>query len=175
MCVIRPPQTGLQIPTGVLSWLQPADHLQLTPPTQCGCPITSRFDPVKPADICLALSSLDRYCGKADTQCKCYSSTYYVPQMWSSLAAGCARLKTHSHHDGEHAQTLCSIGQEVASHINDCRRKPTDHVTSASFGQYTKIHITTATLQTGEMAEPTDTASPAQRRSFHTAADEVDR
>ena len=52
------------------------------------------FDPAQPTNACSAWSSLSSYCSGGGTNCACYSSSYYVPDQWNSLAAVCAKALT---------------------------------------------------------------------------------
>ncbi|PMD16877.1 hypothetical protein NA56DRAFT_304199 [Hyaloscypha hepaticicola] len=52
------------------------------------------FDPAQPTNACSAWSSLSSYCSGGGTNCACYSSSYYVPDQWNSLAAVCAKAVT---------------------------------------------------------------------------------
>lgn len=58
------------------------------------CTSVTTFDPTQPTNACSAWSSLSVYCGGAGTNCACYSSSYYVPDQWNSLAAACAKAVT---------------------------------------------------------------------------------
>ncbi|KAL9105699.1 MAG: hypothetical protein Q9227_009183 [Pyrenula ochraceoflavens] len=84
--------------------------------------ITDTFDPSEPTDICSAWTSLVTYCGRAGTSCGCYSSTYYVPDQWNSLAAGCASFTTRCvGPNGPPAkQHQCQIAETAASYMSYC-------------------------------------------------------
>lgn len=117
---------------------------------------TSYFDPAQPSDLCFAWSSLDRYCGTAGTPCLCYSSTYYVPDVWNKLASGCANMMTECSTSGNTAATWCSVGRQASNYSTWCATAPSDEsLTSVGFAQITGTDQATAPA----------TPSPAQQIS----------
>jgi len=115
---------------------------------------TSYFDPAQPSDVCFAWSSLDRYCGSAGSSCLCYSSTYYVPDVWNRLASRCASMTTECSSNDDQAATWCSVGQQAYSSMTWCAAAPSDDtLTSVGFAHMTG---------TGQAAATT-TPTPAQQ------------
>jgi len=92
-------------------------------------PVHSVFDPAKPTDVCIAWSSLDQYCNGGntdiDTSCICYSSTYYVPRMWNSLAAGCASITSSCDDDDD--STECSVRSAALDARTYCATESSDY------------------------------------------------
>ena len=87
--------------------------------------ITSTFNPSEPTDVCRAWTSLATYCGDVGKKCACYSGTYYVPDQWNSLAAGCAVLTTRcSGTDGTTKDPWCEIGKTASDYTNYCTDDP---------------------------------------------------
>ncbi|KAJ4294212.1 hypothetical protein N0V90_007902 [Kalmusia sp. IMI 367209] len=101
--------------------------------------ITATFDPSKPTDICRAWKSLVTYCGDAGEACACYSGTYYVPDQWNSLAAGCAVMTTRCTGADESSASTddpwCEIGQTASDYTNYC----TDDAASVKFAATANI------------------------------------
>lgn len=91
--------------------------------------VHSVFNPAKPTEVCIAWSSLDHYCNDgyddADTSCICYSSTYYVPRMWNSLADGCASI-TSSCDDSDDSPE-CQVRSAALAARTYCATQTTDY------------------------------------------------
>jgi hypothetical protein len=80
--------------------------------------ITATFHPTRPTDICRAWNSLATYCGDGGNEdCACYSGSYYVPDQWNSLAAGCAVLTSTCTSTED---VWCQMGQSAASLTDYC-------------------------------------------------------
>lgn len=125
--------------------------------------VTSVFNPAKATDVCLAWSSLDRYCNgyyiDIDTSCICYSSTYYVASMWNSLAAGCASITSSCEDDNTSAE--CKIRRAALAAATYCPTSDYDtfYTISARFGAHDAVSTQDASSDDGEMPMATGAAS----------------
>ncbi|PVI00141.1 hypothetical protein DM02DRAFT_655693 [Periconia macrospinosa] len=83
--------------------------------------VTASFDPRKPLDACRAWTNLATYCSGGGEACACYSGTYYVPDQWNSLAAGCAEVTSKCPKESSSSgDGWCAVASTAASHVSYC-------------------------------------------------------
>ena len=112
--------------------------------------ITATFNPQDHKDVCRAWTSLATYCSDAGTRCACYSGTYYVPDQWNSLAAGCASMTTTCRGSASTADAWCQIGKTASQYTNYC---------SQSSSQFKFAQIANINTPQAQSATPTPHAT----------------
>ena len=116
----------------------------------------SIFDPTQPTEACNAFSTLSSYCGDGGINCLCYSSTYYVPDQWNSLAAACAGYSCPSSAaDDSPAKLYCDMAAAASSQTAYCSATG---VSSVAFGAVARP--TTASASASASASSTVTSVP---------------
>ncbi|TKA83859.1 hypothetical protein B0A55_00164 [Friedmanniomyces simplex] len=124
------------------------------------------FDPAQPTDICKAMTSLGGYCANGGTQCACYSGSYYVPDQWNSLAAGCARLTSAcpSYSNGTASAAAsgswCSLASQAAALREYCPTSIAGTTTVAFAAEMTST-TPTAVAAAGVTSTAGSTSAPS--------------
>ncbi|CAI6336229.1 unnamed protein product [Periconia digitata] len=73
---------------------------------------------------CRVLTALAGYCGEDGGEaCACYSATYYVPDQWNSLAAGCAVATSKCAKQSTASEdSWCEVARTAAKNTDYCTR-----------------------------------------------------
>lgn len=125
------------------------------------------FNPAQPSDVCVAWSSMEQYCGGSSSNmnfnCACYSKTYHVPDMWNSLAAGCASIATTCTAGDD--SNACKIHSAASSMATYC---PT--TSAVSFAYYDNHPAPTTTADDSSGSDDDSGAAAAGQGATTTAS-----
>lgn len=114
--------------------------------TESTATATITFNPAKATDVCGAFGTLRSYCGadSAGTECACYSSTYYVPEQWNSLAAGCAQIEPDGCSLEDDSKALCPLVSSASASLSFCPETNSAGATGVRFAATFNINATVA-------------------------------
>jgi hypothetical protein len=118
---------------------------------------TSLFDPSKPTEACNVITSLEYYCTGGETttlpasrmaSCACYSSSYYVPEQWNSVASRCGQYKGNcTKIFGVETDSYCDLATSYSKSANLCTSN-VRHWPTKTFGEVFQNATATATTTT---------------------------
>ncbi|KAF2098731.1 hypothetical protein NA57DRAFT_56378 [Rhizodiscina lignyota] len=130
------------------------DSAAANPETIATSTITSVFHPSRPTEACNVWSSLRSYCGNGGTDCACFSSTYYVPDQWNSVAAACAQFQCTGS-----SGKFCGLASEASSSSSYCS------ITDRKSIAFAAVTPTTSDSTAKSTAHPAATTSDSVTQS----------
>ncbi|KAF2165481.1 hypothetical protein M409DRAFT_55868 [Zasmidium cellare ATCC 36951] len=129
----------------------------------------SRFAPRNPADLCGAWTSLVAFCQDGGISCGCYSGTYYVPDMWNSLAYGCARYKTDADLACDLNDPWCTWAETASEYTEYCTPGPDAVRFAATIDGSTAVGAQIPSVQTSDV-EPVNSPAPSPASPIDTGS-----